>query len=90
MNETVPTIDIIIGVDTHKRVHAAVAVDALGTRLGTVTVPVDETGYQTLETWARSLGSVWVFGVEGNRRRRNSALGFLTPARAYEQMAMAA
>jgi putative transposase len=30
--------------------------------------------------------------VEGfyNRRRRHSALGFLTPARAYEQMARAA
>ena len=57
--------DIIIGVDTHKHVHAAVAVDALGTRLGTVTVPVGETGYRTLETWARSLGSVRAFGVEG-------------------------
>jgi transposase len=57
--------DIIIGVDTHQHVHAAVAVDALGTRLGTVTVPVDERGYQTLETWARSLGSVRAFGVEG-------------------------
>ena len=57
--------DIIIGVDTHKHVHAAVAVDALGTRLGTVTVPVGERGYRTLETWARSLGSVRAFGVEG-------------------------
>jgi transposase len=55
--------DIIIGVDTHKHVHAAV--DALGTRLGTVTVPVGERGYQTLETWARSLGAVRAFGVEG-------------------------
>ena len=57
--------DIIIGVDTHKHVHAAVAVDALGTRLGTVTVPVGERGYQTLEAWARSLGAVRAFGVEG-------------------------
>jgi transposase len=57
--------DIIIGVDTHKHVHAAVAVDALGTRLGTVTVPVGETGYRTLEAWARSLGAVRAFGVEG-------------------------
>ncbi len=64
MSETARA-DIIIGVDTHKHVHAAVAIDALGTRLGTVTVPVGETGYQTLETWARSLGSVRAFGVEG-------------------------
>src|SRR3712207_458610 len=57
--------DIIIGVDTHKHVHAAVAIDALGTRLGTVTVPAGGEGYRTLETWARSLGPVWAFGVEG-------------------------
>jgi hypothetical protein len=34
--------DIIIGVDTHEQVHAAVAIDALGTRLGMMTVPVGQ------------------------------------------------
>jgi hypothetical protein len=29
------TCDIIVGVDTHKHIHAAVAITALGARLGT-------------------------------------------------------
>ena len=57
--------DIIIGVDTHEHVRAAVAIDALGARLGATTIPVGEHGYRTLETWARSLGPVRAFGVEG-------------------------
>jgi transposase len=65
MNETVPTIAIIIGVDTHKLTHAAAAISTLGVRLGTMTIPVSGTGYQALEAWAQSLGSVQAFGVEG-------------------------
>ncbi len=65
MNETVPTIAIIIGVDTHKLSHAAAAISTLGVRLGTMTIPVSGTGYQALEAWAQSLGSVQAFGVEG-------------------------
>ena len=37
MSETPPDTDIIIGVDTHKLTHAAVAISALGVRLGTIT-----------------------------------------------------
>src|SRR3712207_1767908 len=57
--------DIIIGVDTHKHVHAAVAIDGPGTRLGAMTIPVSEKGYRTLEAWARSLGPIRAFGIEG-------------------------
>jgi hypothetical protein len=64
MSETLPA-DIIVGVDTHKHIHAAVAITALGARLGTLTIPVGGKGYQALELWARSLGSVRAFGVEG-------------------------
>src|SRR5687768_2209211 len=64
MSETARA-DIIVGVDTHKHVHAAVAIDVLGARLGTMTIPVSERGYRTLEAWARSLGPVRAFGVEG-------------------------
>ena len=65
MSETVPIPDVIIGVDTHKLTHAAVAINALGARLGTMTIPVNSKGYQTLEAWAQSLGPVRAFGVEG-------------------------
>lgn len=57
--------DIVIGVDTHKHIHAAVAVSALGAHLGAMTVAVSEKGYRELEAWARSLGPVRAFGVEG-------------------------
>ncbi len=64
MSETART-DIIIGVDTHKHVHAAVAINGLGTRLDAMTIPASEKGYRTLEAWARSLGPIRAFGVEG-------------------------
>ncbi len=64
MSETARA-EIIIGVDTHKHVHAAVAVDGLGARLGTMTIPVSRTGYRDLEAWARSFGPIRAFGIEG-------------------------
>jgi transposase len=56
---------IIIGVDTHKHAHAAVAIDAVGASLGATVVPVSLNGYRALDSWARSLGPVWAFGIEG-------------------------
>ena len=64
MHAFAPT-DIIVGVDTHKHVHAAIALNGLGARLGAITVPVNPQGYRELETWARSFGSVHAFGIEG-------------------------
>jgi transposase len=64
MSETSPT-EIIIGVDTHKDVHAAVALNGLGARLGTRTIPANPSGYQELDAWARSFGPVRAFGIEG-------------------------
>lgn len=55
MSETVPATCVIIGVDTHKLTHAAVAINSLGACLGTMTIPANGKGYQALETWARSL-----------------------------------
>ena len=37
--------EVIIGVDTHKDTHTAVALDTLGARLGTTTIPVSREGY---------------------------------------------
>nr|WP_296315723.1 transposase [Pseudomonas sp.] len=67
MSETVPKpdTDVIIGVDTHKLTHTAVAVSALGVRLGGLTIPASSRGYQALQAWARSLGAIRSIGVEG-------------------------
>ncbi len=65
MSETASSTDIIIGVDTHKLTHAAVAISALGARLGSVTIPANSKGYQALQAWAQSLGVIRAFGVEG-------------------------
>ena len=64
MSEALPA-GIVIGVDTHKNIHAAVAITTLGARLGSTTVRVNEDGYQTLEAWAQSFGLIKAFGVEG-------------------------
>src|SRR3954447_24013382 len=57
--------EIIVGVDTHKDTHAAVAINTLGARLGAMTIPVSTTGYRDLEAWARSFGPIRAFGIEG-------------------------
>ncbi|MFC1925698.1 IS110 family transposase [Chloroflexota bacterium] len=57
--------NIIIGVDTHKDEHVAVVIDKLGARIGQMTLPTTNTGYITLERWARSLGNIESFGIEG-------------------------
>jgi hypothetical protein len=57
--------EIIIGIDTHKEAHAAVAINGLGARLGGMTLPASRRGYQELEAWAHSFGSVRSFGIEG-------------------------
>ena len=57
--------DLVIGVDTHKHARAAVAASALGARLNTKIVAVAEERYRELEAWARSLGPVRAFGVDG-------------------------
>jgi len=64
MTETSPC-EIIVGVDTHKHTHAAVAINTLGARLGAMTIPVSTTGYRDLEAWARSFGPIRAFGIEG-------------------------
>ena len=64
MSETVPA-EVIVGVDTHKHLHVAVAIDALGARLGAMTIPVRAEGYRDMVAWARALGTIRAFGVEG-------------------------
>jgi len=56
---------LVIGVDTHKDLHVAVALDALGVRLGQLLIPATTAGYAQLEQWGRGYGTPTAFGVEG-------------------------
>ena len=56
---------IIVGVDTHKYAHVAVALDCLGARIGDRHVPANREGCARLEAWAAALGPVEAFGIEG-------------------------
>jgi transposase len=58
-------VEVVLGVDTHLDFHVAVALDQLGRRLGTLTVPTTATGYRALVSWARGFGSLRNAGVEG-------------------------
>lgn len=60
-----PQRKIVVGIDTHKHLHVAVALDELGTRVGDRTVAADSAGYIELEAWARSLGWIMAIGIEG-------------------------
>ena len=53
------------GVDTHKDVHVAAAVDQAGRLLGTASFGADPEGYRSLEAWMRGLGPLVRVGIEG-------------------------
>jgi len=61
----VPVATVIVGVDTHKHVHVAVAIDRIGARIASCSVSADRAGYAVLVAWARALGTVEAFGIEG-------------------------
>lgn len=56
---------VTLGVETHADVHVAAALDELGRRLGTLTIPSTPAGYASLEAWATGLGTVEQVGLEG-------------------------
>src|SRR5690606_29208250 len=56
---------VVVGVDTHKYVHVAVAIDDLGTVLDDRSFVADAGGYAQLIDWAASFGGKLIFGIEG-------------------------
>jgi len=56
---------VVIGVDTHKYVHVAVAVDDLGAILDSRSFAADSAGYDQLLDWAAGLGGKLTFAIEG-------------------------
>jgi hypothetical protein len=67
-NTTMPEPEVLrvtVGVDTHKDAHVAAARDHLGRQIGTKVVATTPASYKELLSWARDLGVVAAFGVEG-------------------------
>jgi transposase len=58
-------VGITLGVDTHKDFHVAVALDCLGRRLGTLSIPTTPAGYEKLMDWANGFGALEGVGIEG-------------------------
>ena len=56
---------VVVGVDTHKHLHVAVALDELGRPIEARSFAADRSGYEQLIDWASSLGREVIFGVEG-------------------------
>ena len=56
-----PSVKVIVGVDTHKHEHVAVAINDLGAGLATFRVPANGAGYADLVAWARTLGDLEAF-----------------------------
>ena len=57
--------EIFGGVDTHKQVHVAAALDAAGRLLATAEFDAAPHGYGELASWLQSWGAVRRVGVEG-------------------------
>lgn len=83
---------VVIGVDTHKYVHVAVALDELGTVLADTAMPADRSGYERLLEWATDQGRILAFGIEGTgsygaglasllRRRGQAVIEVMRPDR---------
>jgi transposase len=56
---------VTLGVDTHKDIHVAVALDQIGRRLGTAAFSTDDATHAQLLAWANGFGPVEQAGVEG-------------------------
>jgi transposase len=76
---------VTIGVDTHGELHVACALDQLGRCLATTRVATTPRGYRVLLAWARSLGEVEAFGVEGTGCYGAGLARFLT---AHDQVVL--
>lgn len=56
---------VIVGVDTHKYVHVAVALDDHAAVIESREFSADRAGYASLIDWAGGLGSRVTFAIEG-------------------------
>ena len=75
------SIPVVVGVDTHRDQHVAVAIDRQGVRLGELRAPTTVHGYKELERWSRSWGDIHAFGIEGTGSYGAGIARFLTDRR---------
>jgi transposase len=68
------------GVDTHRDIHVAAAVDPVGGVLGTASFPTTPAGHRALARWLTSFGPVDRVGVEGTGSYGSSLARHLTQA----------
>jgi transposase len=61
-----PSSRVVIGVDTHKFLHAAAALDERGVVVQTANFAADGGGYGALLEWASGLGRQVTFAIEGS------------------------
>jgi transposase len=70
---------VAVGVDTHKEVHVAVALDRLGAQLDSREIATTPAGYRQLLSWAQELG-VPAFAIEGTGSYGAGLVRFLKQA----------
>ena len=71
-------VDVYGGVDTHRDVHMAAAVDTAGRVLGSAPFRADPAGYEQMNNWLQSQGRVCRVGVEGTGSYGAGLARFLT------------
>ena len=76
---------VSVGVDTHGEIHVACALDQLGRRLATGQAATTPLGYRALLDWAKRLGEVEAWGVEGTGCYGAGLARFLT---AHDQVVL--
>jgi hypothetical protein len=57
--------EVVIGVDTHKDIHVAVALALKGGRLGECRIPITRNGYDELIGWTEQFVYSPLFAMEG-------------------------
>lgn len=68
---------VVIGVDTHKHLHVAAALDTIGGIMAHLTIPNERAGFVALAAWAAEQGRVVAFGVEGTGSYGQALASFL-------------
>jgi transposase len=76
---------VSVGVDTHGEIHVACALDQLGRKLATGQAATTPLGYRALLDWAKRLGEVQAWGVEGTGCYGAGLARFLT---AHDQVVL--